>query len=259
MANFFSRYTVISVVLMWMCFASTSVCAESVVQPKVYRVELGFLAGAAYYMGELAPYAFTSISESYGLQVRCKIDQRWALQVKGLRQRVINEIKSENAWDLKSGRYCTPMWHFDATGEYNFFRFGLDQYDIRMRSITPYISTGIGFTAYNQYANDTLGYPMWQVKGDRLKYALYIPVGIGMKWKFAERWQLQVAWQHQLYITNRGDGLEGIVDASRPDILANSYEMNGPNVLNNDVTSTLTVGIVFEFAPDKKICPYCNE
>jgi hypothetical protein len=100
---------------------------------------------------------------------------------------------------------------------------------------------------------------MWQVIGDRLKYALYIPVGIGMKWKFAERWQLQVAWQHQLYITNRGDGLEGIVDASRPDILANSYEMNGPNVLNNDVTSTLTVGIVFEFAPDKKICPYCNE
>ena len=249
---------------MWMCFASTSVCAESVVQPKVYRVELGFLAGAAYYMGELAPYAFTSISESYGLQVRCKIDQRWALQVKGVRQRVINKIESDNQWKLRAGTYQTPMWHFDLTGEYNFFRFGLDPYDIRMRRITPYISTGIGFTAYNKHANDSTAYPIWEVIDDQLDYALYIPVGIGLKWKFAERWQLQLAWQHQLYITKKGDGLEGGIytrnSAGQPyNPLANSYEMNGRNILNNDVTSTLTVGIVFEFAPDKKICPYCNE
>ena len=156
------------------------------------------------------------------------------------------------------GKYTNPMWHFDVTGEFNFFRFGIDPYNIHMRAITPFIFLGIGFSAHNVYANDTLSYPVLETKvGSRIDYAMYIPIGVGLKWKFAERWQLQLAWQHNIYVMN-GDGIEGVVDRARPNILNNSYELNGSNVMNNDVTSTLTVGIVFEFAPDQKGCPFCN-
>jgi hypothetical protein len=210
-------------------------------------------------MGDLASYAFMSSAETYGLQARVKIDPRWALQIKGQRQRVINYIERGNQWKVPEGRYQIPMWHFDVTGEFNFFRFGVHQYDIRMHNLTPFIFLGLGFTAYNVYADAEKQYPAFEIKNTaRLDYAMYIPVGVGLKWKFAPRWQLQLAWQHQIYVLN-GDGLEGVISKSRPSLFNDEYHMNGSNILNNDVTSTLTIGLVFEFARDKKICLHCRE
>ena len=34
--------------------------------------------------------------------------------------------------------------------------------------------------------------------------------------------------------------------------------MNGANIMNNDVTSTLTVGLVYEFFREKKSCVICT-
>lgn len=236
-----------------LCVPTIALC-----ESKMYRLELGVQAGVGYYMGELAPHAFMNASEVYGAQIRCKIDQRWALQVKGQRQRVVSTIKEDNDWGIAVGKYTTPMWHFDVTGEYNFFRFGIDPYNIHMRPITPFIFLGLGFTAYNIYADDKLSYPKLETNvASCIDYAMYLPVGVGLKWKFADRWQLQLAWQHNIYVLH-GDGLEGVVDQSRPDLLNNAYGINGSNIMNNDVTSTFTLGVVFEFASDHKVCPFCN-
>ncbi len=241
-------------VFMWVLCVPTF----AIGQETMYRLEAGVQAGGGYYMGELAPYAFMNASEVYGAQLRVKIDPRWAIQVKGQRQRVINTIKTGNDWGLRAGTYVNPLWHFDATGEFNFFRFGINPYNIHMRAVTPFVFVGIGFAAHNVYANDTLSYPVLETKtGSRVDYALYLPVGVGLKWKFAKRWQLQLAWQHNIYVLN-GDGLEGIINRYQEDLLNNSYELNGSNIMNNDVTSTFTVGIVFEFAPDPSGCPFCN-
>ena len=248
-------YTRIGLGLVWMLLMmSTSVFADE----RLYRLELGIQAGGSYYAGELAPYAFLSMGETYGMQVRCKIDNRWALQFKGQRQRVINTLEAGNQWGLPAGAYQNPMWHFDLMGEFNFFRFGYQSNDYRVRNITPFISVGIGFTAYNVYATRQEEYPMVEVnKESRMNYALYLPVCVGMKWEFAPRWQLQVAWQHQLYMAN-GDGIEGVIDYRDPGRFNDSYGMNGSNVMNNDVTSTITVGVVFEFAREKNICVQCR-
>ena len=65
-----------------------------------------------------------------------------------------------------------------------------------------------------------------------------------------------------------GDGLEGVIAGRKggPDVwladqdklLNNSHNMNGSNVMNNDVTSTLTVGVVFEFGVKKNRCLLCE-
>ena len=160
------------------------------------------------------------------------------------------------------------MWHIDVAGEYNFFQLGLDEYNIHMKNWTPYISLGIGMTVLNKYASDGRdAYPRLAKGGTTKGYALYIPVGVGLKWKVADRWQLQFAWQHNLYMLN-GDGLEGVIAGRKggPDVwladqdklLNNSHNMNGSNVMNNDVTSTLTVGVVFEFGVKKNRCLLCE-
>ena len=78
-----------------------------------------------------------------------------------------------------------------------------------------------------------------------------MPLGFGLKWKFHERWQLQAAWQHQVYLIN-GDGLEGVAELKDPD------NLNGTNILNNDYVSTMTIGVVYEFAPKKRVCHFCE-
>ena len=78
-------------------------------------------------------------------------------------------------------------------------------------------------------------------------------MGLGLKWRFAPRWQLVAAWQHNLYLgKDRGDGLE-----AQP-MFGNTHDMNGNNFFNYDLTGQLTVGIVFEFAQQKGACKHCS-
>ena len=83
-------------------------------------------------------------------------------------------------------------------------------------------------------------------------------MGIGMKWKFADRWQLHVVWQHQIYFVDNIEGLPALDGRTNPAVGGGRYGLNGTNILNNDLTSTLTLGIVFEFAKEKKICKVCR-
>ena len=99
-----------------------------------------------------------------------------------------------------------------------------------------------------------------------MEVAVYVPVGIGLKWKFANRWQLQVAWQHQVYLSDNVEGYLPNIDFKEGDrlteithgVLDNSHDLNGFNILNNDLTSSLTVGIVYEFG-DQRYKKYLNE
>ena len=68
-------------------------------------MEVGVQGGASYYVGELASHVFMSVGETYGAQLRYKIDPRWAIQLKGQRQRVINkEYNVGNSMRRKSTR-----------------------------------------------------------------------------------------------------------------------------------------------------------
>ncbi len=231
-------------------------------QHRFYHLELGLQTGVSYYAGELAPHAFMSVGEVYGAQARIKIDPRWAVQVKGQRQRVVNYVHEGNEWGIIQGKYQVPMWHVDVMGEYNFFQLGLDEYNVQMKPVTPFLTVGVGMTVFNSFATNKENVYPRLAKGANKDFALYVPVGIGLKWKFAERWQFQLAWQHNLYMLN-GDGLEGVItsvksDDKKQDIQLNdSYGMNGGNVMNNDVTSTITAGIVFEFGRKRKTCVFC--
>lgn len=237
-------YTRIFFVIAWVVLAPMCAFADDETH-RFYFMEVGVQGGAAYYVGELAPYVFMSTAEVYGAQARVKIDYRWAIQLKGQRQRVVNAIKEGNEYGVGPGVYKYPMWHLDLVGEYNFFQLGLNEYNIHMRALTPYMFAGVGMTIHD-------------LEAKKKSIAVYIPVGLGVKWKFAERWQLQFSWQHNLYVWD-GDGLEGVIlDKEGKVIFNDSYGMNGSNIMNNDLTSSITLGIVFEFGRKEHKCVHCN-
>jgi hypothetical protein len=186
-------------------------------------MEVGVHGGTGYYVGELAPYPFVSLSEAYGAHFRYKFNERWAIQAKGLQQRVVKGIEEVNP----------SVWNVDVTADFNFISFGNRNFDIS--KVSPYVFAGVGFSIREvKISNNPKPLPT----------ALpYVPVGVGLKWKFHDRFQLQLAWQHNLYISPRADSLEGS-ELMYPI----NQTSNKSNLLNNDVTSTFTVALAFEFA-----------
>ena len=247
-----------------------------------YRCELGLQGGVGYYVGDATEYVFLDVRGAYGLQFRYKFDQRWAIQVKGMMHHIQGAMNKEitppdamqsyRVLQFQPMQWGTRMGNVDVMGEFNFFRFGQKQYDRRVKQLTPFIGVGVGASVclnedwtWREYDENFFNNPKRDKDGKveidnttgKTQYActlsrntqIYIPFVVGLKWKIAERWQLQVAWQHNVYFA---DNLEGRTE------FCNSHNLNGSNLLNNDVTSQLTVGIVFEFDQDEKICRICE-
>ena len=218
---------------------------------KEYRCEVGLQLGGGYYVGDANERIFMTPLEVYGGQFRYKFDQRWALQLKAQRQRL--------SFEYLSTTYYNPVLHVDVTAEFNFFRFGIDAHDRRVKRFTPFIFFGVGTSVFTTDASHKghETYPLLNgqqpllIQAEEIGAGVYMPLGFGLKWKFHERWQLQAAWQHQVYLIN-GDGLEGVAELKDPD------NLNGTNILNNDYVSTMTIGVVYEFAPKKRVCHFCE-
>ena len=145
-----------------------------------------------------------------GIHVRYKFDQRWSLRAQV--QQHVYPAKSE--WG-----------NIDISAEYNFFRYGIDEYDLRVKAVSPFIAIGVGITS-----------TLKELKTDPVSglKRVYVPIGIGVKWKFADKWQLQATWQHQVYLT-------------RDDLDKMGWDGAITNIMNNDVLSTFTVGLSIDF------------
>ncbi len=209
--------------LVSLALSAGQVCADE----REYNWEVGAQGGLGYYIGDATQHSFNNIEAAYGAQLRYKFDKHWALQAKAQGQKI--------SFPLADSIGNNQLINIDVVGEFNFFRFGKKQYDRRVKQLTPYIFIGVGVSIYPQL--------------DSWKAAVYVPFGLGLKWKFADRWQLHAAWQQNLYFI---DDLENIIDYN------NVGDLNGSNILWNDFTSSLTIGIIFEFGKEAKICKSCD-
>jgi len=205
-----------------------------------YLCEVGIQGGFGYYVGDATPHICMNIREAYGVQFRYKFTKRWAVQAKVSGQRLVGNDYTIRGEKLDT-KWQNRIINVDVMAEFNFFRFGsTNPYDKRIRCYTPYIFLGIGTGIHGTNAKND---PKFN------KATAYIPLGIGFKWKFHDLVGMNIAWQHNIYMT---DCLE-----SRGE-LNNKHKLNGWNWMNCDLTGMFTVGIVFEFAKAKKQCRICN-
>ena len=161
------------------------------------------------------------VREAYGAHYRYKFTSRWALQVKGMTQRIVGSDYTIRGEQLDT-RWENHMVNIDVMAEFNFFRYGIGGSNTGIKPYSPYIFLGIGAAVY--------GYGQESFTMDNI--ACYVPVGIGFKWKFAEWCGLNIAWQHNIYMADNIECKE---------TLDNKHQLNGWNWMNCDVKGQLTL------------------
>ena len=115
---------------------------------------------------------------------------------------------------------------FDLAGEFNFFSYERKEYLPFSKTFTPFVFAGVG-----------------GVLGDSV--GVSIPFGVGFKMMLGDRLNLNIMWSNRLMFN---DNLEGKADFN------DHAGLNGTNIFNNDMLSTLSVGITLNIWKKKCDC-----
>lgn len=128
-------------------------------------------------------------------------------------------------------KFSTIFYELSELAEFNFFNYGMGETYRHLKRWTPYITGGLGVTA-------------WKV-GGKGGAAFTIPVGIGVRYKPSLRFNICLEFLMKKTFTDKLDG---------PD-LRDPMGIKSSFMKNTDWYSTLTFSISYEFS---KRCATCN-
>ena len=214
-----------------------TVCMASA-QELEYNMELGGMAGGSFYMGD-ANYTIPlkNMALAGGLLARYNINPRMA--VKG--DLAVGRIKGTTegqANQYPGGVHATfsrNVYELGAQFEYSFFAYGTGAGYKDSRRLAPYILAGVGLTYAPKPANHVV--------------AMNLPVGIGVKYKLAERLNVGAEWTMRFTTSDRLDvthatGLQ----------LDDPYGIESGLLKNRDSYSWLMLYVSYDMFPKYRKC-----
>ncbi len=183
------------------------------------KAEIGINGGLSYYLGDANSTLFKNQELAYGVIYRQKLNPRFAIHANW------NYTKVKGSKELYNGtliEFSNPVNVIDLCLEFNFFDLETKKYKPMSRSFSPFLYAGLGYSWYD-YEGDS-------------QNSSTIPFGVGFKWIATSRLNLNIMWTHRLFMS---DMLEGNTR------LNNLAGLNGSNIFNQDLLSSLTIGITF--------------
>lgn len=160
---------------------------------QAYSMEVGVAPGGSFYMGE-ANYKtlFKETRPSMNLLYRYNMNGRFS--IKGLAgvSGIAGSTKGQ-VFNFPPGvelSFNRKVFDASAQLECNFYEFGVPDYVIGSTSFTPYVCAGIGILGMETTA---------------FKASVFIPMGLGLKWKVAKRYNLGCEWTFRKTYTDALD------------------------------------------------------
>ena len=214
-----------------------SVCAVSA-QELEYNMELGGMMGGCFYMGD-ANYTtpFKDVAMVGGVLARYNINPRMAVKgdlavgrIKGSTKGMENKFPNGG-----HSTFSRNVFELGAQFECNLFAYGTGAGYKDSRRLAPYMLAGIGMTYAPKPANHVV--------------AMNIPLGLGVKYKLAERlnvgaeWSMRFTTSDKLDVTNKA-GLQ----------LNDPYGIKGKGLKNKDSYSWLMLYISYDMFPKYRKC-----
>lgn len=129
-------------------------------------------------------------------------------------------------------KFSTTFYELGEMLEFHFFNYGMGETYRRLKRWTPYITAGLGVTA-------------WSADG-KGGASLTIPLGIGFKFKPALRWNLGLEFLMKKTFSDKLDGPR----------LSDPLGIRSEFMKNTDWYSTLTLTISYEFSKRCAVCHY---
>ena len=203
-------------------------------QEDTYFAEIGVHGGSSYYLGDANNVLFKNAQLSYGLIYRQKFNPRLAAHLSWNSTAVAGKGIVDNVNIPFNNRVNA----FDLAGEFNFFSYERKEYLPFSKTFTPFVFAGVG-TVIGNSIETRLSEKI------TLPFGVSIPFGVGFKMMVGDRMNLNVIWSSRMMFS---DNLEGEADFN------DHAELNGTNIFNNDMLSTLTVGITLNIWKKKCDC-----
>ncbi len=194
-----------------------------------YALELGAKAGPMVYFGD-ANYGspLKNINASAGIFARYNLNQRMSLKFDVAYGKISGDASNGKnkfpANPTQEWKFSKPLVDVACLYELGFWAYGTGGSYKGSHRLAPYIQMGLGVTACNK------------------QVALNIPLGIGVKYKFAPRWNCGADFSVRF---TTGDKFDGIEDP---------YRISSGAFKNKDSYAMLMFYVAYDLCPKYRKC-----
>ncbi len=206
-----------------------------------YRMEIGAAAGGVNYEGDFNGNLFGNMQPMGGLLWRYNFNPSSALRVmvgygklkgnSGDVETYYPDLGAGNAMQRRQYAFDNGLVDVSVTYEYNFWPYGTGRDYRGAKRLTPFLFGGIGATHVSG--------------GGQTAFTANIPIGIGLKYKVAERVNVGVEWTMHFSLSDKLDGV------------ADPYGIESSGLFKNtDCYSALLVTLSYSFSAK---CRTCNK
>lgn len=220
------------------CLLFAVIAFGAFAQEVEYKMEIGGMLGGSFYMGD-ANYTrpFKGMRPAGAVIARQIFNPHMAVKydfaVAGISGSTADfKNKFPAGQDVKFKR---TLFDIGAQFEYNFLSYGTGKGFKNTRRITPYILGGVGLTFAPAPADAVV--------------TLNFPVGMGVKYKLAERLNLGFEWTMRFSMSDRLD-----VSNKNGLQLNDPYNIKSRGIKNKDSYSFIMVSLTYDLLPRLQNC-----
>ncbi len=203
-----------------------------------YNMEVGGMAGGCFYMGDANNTSlFKDVALMGGVIARYNINPRMAVKgdlavghIKGSTEGLDNKFPNK-----QHATFARNVYELGAQFEYSFFAYGTGEGYKDSRQLAPYLVGGLGLTYAPKPACHVV--------------AMNLPIGIGVKYKAAERVNVGAEWTMRFTTSDKLD----VVSISGLQ-LDDPYGIKSKGLKNKDSYSWLMVYVSYDMFPKYRKC-----
>lgn len=202
-----------------------------------YRYEVGGMTGGSFYMGD-ANYSalFREMNLMGGIVWRYNLNLRMAVKA----NLAIAGISGATTYDSNKfpggdTEFSRTLYDLGAQFEYNFLAYGTGGGYKRTHRLTPYILGGLGLTFAPEPVDNV--------------FTVNIPVGIGVKYKFAPRFNLGCEMSFRFTLSDKLD-----VTKNNAPYLEDPYGIKSDGLKNKDSYAFFAIFLTYDISPKYREC-----
>lgn len=215
-----------NLVISAICFLAMGVGAKA--QELEYKYEIGGLLGTGFYLGDAnTNKLYKNNGLAGGAMLRYNINPRMSLKVDLCASSISGDVKTTGNYMPErpniSQSFKNTVWDVGCQYEISFWGYGTGRGFKGTKRFTPYIHLGLGFTYCNELC-------------------LNFPLGVGVKYKLADRVNVGLDWAMHFATSDKLDGI------------SDPYYIKSGFLKNKDTYCNTLLYLTYDICPKLRKC-----